>query len=91
MIEFIYDAIRLSYGEEIILQVRLYDDNDEEITEGNAVLEIGNKEISGYYDDESWNFLIPSSIGLKGRQFYRVVCDNVVFNFDAPIYFVEGD
>lgn len=91
MIEFLYDAIRLSYGEEIILQVCLYDDEDQEITEGNAVLQIGNKDIQGYYDDECWNFLIPSTIGLKGRYFYRVICDNVVFNFDAPIYFVEGE
>lgn len=93
MIEFLYDAIRLSYGEEMILQVSLYDDEDQEITEGNANLEIGDYTIHGTYNDEDecWNFLIPSTIGLKGRHFYRVVCDGIIFNFDAPIYFVEGD
>ena len=93
MIEYIYDAIRASSGEDIAITAFI-DSADQPIKENcSLILSDDNKAlitIKGEYlpDMEAWSFKIPgeATIGLEGRYWYQILSYDMSINFKKPIY-----
>lgn len=98
MVEYLYDAIRASSGQENIISAYITDENENLITENcyfvlhdGAGIEVIAK-ILGSYDSELtvWSFVINPEItkGLRGRYMYCVQHDDSSLCFNQPIYFL---
>lgn len=91
MIEYLYDAIRISSGGVETVTARVSDNEGNPITEG-VMLMIHNDEellleIEGEYKDGTWYFPL-SAKGLHGRYWYYICTDESELCFKQPIYFV---
>lgn len=94
MVEYLYDAIRASAGDEVSLGAVISDATGEE----DCLLYLYNdaKEeffcSEGLFDVENgyWGFTIPSSITqtLSGRYWYCICDRGTTLQFKQPIYFV---
>lgn len=94
MIEYLYDAIRSTSGEEVTIVADITDDKGAEITK-NCYLKIYQDEdfeetVSGTYSGGLWYFVIPKEItdDLTGRYFYNIFYTDGSISFKQPIYFV---
>lgn len=93
MIEYLYDAIRASAGQPIIITADIQNDGTS-LTEGCGLMLHSDSEmlcrVEGVYDGEMWSFTIPAEIteGLKGRYWYCICYDNTQLCFKEPIYLV---
>lgn len=98
MVEYLYNAIRASAGQENTINAYITDENENLITE-NCYFVLhdgtGTKEIAkilGSYDKDLtvWTFVINPEIttGLRGRYMYCVSHDNSSLCFNQPIYFL---
>ena len=92
MIEYIYNAIKATAGEDITIAASITDDNNQPITSG-CTLEIFDDEevlvtIDGVYADDLWSFVIPAdaTINLKGRYWYTINNQYFSLCFKDPIY-----
>ena len=91
MIEYLYDAIRASAGQPIIITADIQN-NGAPLTEGCGLILYSDSEmlcrVEGVYDSEMWSFTIPAEIteGLKGRYWYCICYDNTSLSFKEPIY-----
>lgn len=95
MIEYIYDVIKASAGEEVTITSKITDDTGQLYTDACTLCLFDGEEkiavINGAYENEVYCFTIPASMttGLKGRYWYKVCdCNDISFNFKNPIYFV---
>lgn len=100
MIEYIYDVIRCSAGQDADIVARITDDNNNDITEDcYLMLHLGFAEdseanvlVAGEYmeTDGEWHFIIPAeaSANLSGRYEYCIQHAGVSLCFKKPIYFV---
>ena len=97
MIEYLYDAIRASSGQNINIYADITDDNGNPIAEGCRLnLFSPDKEFIASFEgviDENlgeWKFSIPAeaTTGLKGRYFYCISYFNTSLCFKQPIYLV---
>ena len=93
MIEYIYDAIRISAGQDVTLIAEITDESGEDITE-DCELHIfkGEEmiiEVAGTYKDDEWHFIIPAekTKGLRGRHFYCIGHRGSSLCFKQPVYF----
>jgi hypothetical protein len=94
LIEYLYNAIRATAGEDIIITAKVADDSGAEVS-GCAISLFDNEQlittIKGLFGDGFWQFIIPAAITaeLKGRYWY-CICDedHKKLCFKEPIYLV---
>ena len=94
MVEYLYDAIRASAGDNVSLGAVIPDATGDE----DCVLRLYDDErneffvADGFFDTENeyWGFTIPSEITstLHGRYWYCICDRGVKLQFKQPIYFV---
>lgn len=95
MIEYLYNAVRASANEDIILTAIITDEDGEEITapaNTHIMLYEDNNLIhtaTGSYTMGKWEFVIPKEItkDLSGRYFYCICAEGASLCFKQPIYF----
>lgn len=97
MIEYLYDAIRATTGQDILIAAEITDDNGIVLTEGCYInLFSPEKELiasfDGEYNEENgeWIFTIPAeqTEGLVGRYFYCIAYNGQSLCFRQPLYLV---
>lgn len=95
MIEYLYDAIRATAGQDIKIYAELTD-KDGNVYEEGCHLMLFNPEkelivtVDGEIVENEWIFTIPAEIteGLKGRFWYCICHHNINLCFKEPIYLV---
>ena len=97
MIEYLFDAIRASSGQDIRIVAEITDDNGIVLTEGCSInLFSPEKEyiasFEGEYQAETndWLFTIPAegTQGFKGRYYYCISYHGQSLCFRQPLYLV---
>ncbi|MBQ8413504.1 MAG: hypothetical protein IJX12_07880 [Lachnospiraceae bacterium] len=94
MVEYLYDAIRASVGEDIAITAKISDNGSPIVVD--CYLELNDDDsaiirVIGHYADSIWEFLIPGSAtkGLeKGRYWYSIHYNDTSLAFDKPIYLI---
>lgn len=96
MIEYLYDAVRASDGEDMTITATIRDNNGTAITDGCAlrIFDEGGaliEEVGGTYytDAKRWEFefTFPTHKA-RARYFYTIVHNGEEINFKARIYVV---
>jgi hypothetical protein len=95
MIEYLYDAVKASKGQDITLAAEITDEDGAQIVE-DCELHLFNPDkemiatIEGVYESEEWRFTIPkeATADLKGRCWYCIGHNGNSLCFKQPIYFV---
>lgn len=96
MIEYLYNAIRATAGEEITLAARITDESGIIAASNNHLSLYSDAELLGSYDgvliDDVWQYTIPAEAtkNLKGRYWY-CICESeshTKLQFKEPIYLV---
>lgn len=97
MIEYLYNAIRATAGQDITISAEITNDEGGIITSGCHIMLFNpDKELidtfDGEYnaDDKEWNFTIAAKAteGLHGRYWYCICYHNSNLCFKEPIYLV---
>lgn len=95
MIEYLYDAVRATAGEDICIAARITDETGELMDIGanlmlhDDLMMLGN--VPGEFDGEAHLFNIPGELtsGKKGRYWYCICSnDNETLSFKNPIYLI---
>lgn len=95
-VEYIYDAIKVVSGEDVVIAAIITDDEGVNITDSCWLklycLENDENEIVkvyGAFDGEQWTFTIPSekTQGIFGRYWYTIGRNFESMSFKSPIYF----
>lgn len=95
MIEYLYNAIRATAGENITITANITDEAGEPITKGYHISLYDDEKmletVDGNYFEGLWEFTIPAeaTTNLIGRYWY-CICDNehTKLNFKQPLYLV---
>lgn len=93
-IEYLYNAIRASAGEEVCVCAEAFDEEGAAITENCSLLIHDDTGTlwrgNGTYADDCWSFTIPAEVteNLKGRYWYCIRHNETRLCFKQPIYFV---
>ena len=91
-IEYLYDCIRATAGNEIPITAVITDDNGDIITEGCGLMLHNDTEmiakINGVYINDEWCFTIPAEAtkNLSGRFWYCICHNDANLCFKQPIY-----
>lgn len=96
MLEYLYNMIRATAGENADVCAVIEDDSGTPVTEGCGLCVFENTDdtiicdIDGVYADGMWTFTIPAEIteGLKGKYWYCFSQNERTLCFKQPIYFV---
>ena len=94
MIEYLYDAIRATSGQEIPVVARITSEDGILVTSGCSLILRDNEakitEIDGTFDGEQWTFIIPADATADkyGRHWYCIRHNNVDLCFYQPIYLI---
>lgn len=94
MIEYLYNAIRATAGEDITITADITDDSGECINDGCALMLWDDEKlltsVGGMLVDELWSFTIPAdkTDGLSGRYWYCISHNNNKLQFKEPLYLV---
>lgn len=94
MIEYLYDCIRATAGQEICICAQITDDDGTAITEGCGLMLHDDEamliKVNGVCNGEEWSFIIPAeaTAGLKGRHWYCICKGDASLCFKEPIYLV---
>jgi hypothetical protein len=96
LIEYIYDAIKATAGEDIPIIMEVRNPEGELVTEGCGIsihcTEDQVCRVDGVYDADGqvWKFVIPGEAtkGHTGRHYYCVCKADGTLNFKTPIYLV---
>lgn len=93
MIEYLYDCIRATAGQEILVSAKLTNDDGSAITENCNLHLFDNKEnmlyeAPGVLTNGLWLFSIPAEVtqGRKGRHWYCIGHNESSLCFKEPIY-----
>ena len=93
-IEYLYDCIRATAGEDISICALITDDDGNNITD-NCYMRFYDDEtelakIYGAYDGEQWLFTIPAEYtkDITGRYWYTIGKDFTDMCFKSPIYLI---
>ena len=95
MVEYLYNAIRATAGQDITITAEITNDSGTVLTEGcHIMLFDPEKEPIGTFngtyseEDNEWAFVIPKDIttGLSGRYWYCICYYNQNLCFKEPIY-----
>lgn len=94
MIEYLYNAIRATAGEDIVITAEITDDSGECLA-ADCALMLWDKDnlitaASGELIDNIWYFTIPAdtTTGLIGRYWYCICHNHSKLQFKQPIYLV---
>ena len=93
MIEYLYDCIRASAGQEILISAKLTNDDGSLITE-NCFLNLYDTNGDHFYKTAGtvanglWIFSVPADVteGFKGRYWYCIGHNGSSLCFKEPIY-----
>jgi hypothetical protein len=95
LIEYVYNAIRATAGEDNYICAVITDDTGEAILDCYTHLMIYDDlsliaTVDGSCIDGVWEFYLSPSItsGLQGRYWYCICADNESLCFKQPIYFI---
>ena len=94
MIEYLYDAIRASAGEDITIAAKITDEDGNIETNTCYLMLHTETEMlaheAGTLKDGVWEFTIPAATtaGLKGRYWYCISQETNKLCFNQPIYLV---
>ena len=97
MIEYLYNCIKATSGQDIAIAAEITNDDGVEITEACHVMLFNPEEEliathDGIYDAENsqWIFIIPAEAtkGLKGRYWYCICHHESNLCFKQPLYLV---
>lgn len=96
MIEYLYNAIMATSGQDIEINAVITDIDSNYITEGCALMLHNNDgmicRVEGEYSEvtNEWSFIVPASEteGLTGRYWYYFCKNDVNICFKEPIYLV---
>lgn len=94
MIEYLYDAIRATSGENIVIAAEITENDGSCIGEACHLMLYDNDDliitVDGQITDDIWYFTIPAkaTIGLVGRYFYCICHQKSSIAFKQPIYLV---
>lgn len=97
MIEYLFDAIRATSGQDIRIVAEITDDNGIVLTEGCSINLFGTEKeyissFEGEYQEENseWIFTIPAEAtkGLRGRYYYCISYHGQSLCFRQPLYLV---
>lgn len=95
MIEYLYNAIKASPGEELVICANITDDEGNALTDCESYFRIFDKDneiykVRGFYNDGHWNYVIPDAVSAeyKGTYWYCICADGSTLQFKEPIYFV---
>ena len=95
MIEYLYDAIRATAGEEISIAAKIVNDSGIPVDTGCHLNLYNDNEmiisVEGSYVEEAWQFTIPADVttNLIGRYWYCICSEtHNKLNFKQPIYLV---
>ena len=92
MIEYLYDCIRATAGQDICICAVITDDDGNIISDGCGLMLHDNEnmliKVNGAFDGEVWSFTIPADAtsGLNGRYWYCICRHNTNLCFKTPIY-----
>lgn len=92
--EYIYDIVRATSGEDTIISAIITDEEGANITDSCYATLFANDtelvKVYGTFDGEQWNFTFPADVtsGLKGRYFYSIGRNFTDMCFKTPIYFI---
>lgn len=95
MIEYLYDAIRVSSGHTAYITAKVLADDGTPITEGCNLMIYSEDsllmEVEGLYTEEVWLFEIPAEAtkGYNGRYWYCICNEDTDLCFKQPIYFLR--
>lgn len=94
MIEYIYDVIKATAGEDFTISAKAKNEDGTCVTSGCHLRLYNDKElittIDGECINEVWGFRVPGELtkGLKGRYWYSICGANGGLNFKEPLYLV---
>lgn len=96
MIEYLYDAVRTSDGEDMTITAKITENDGTVITDGCAlrIFDEGGaliEEVGGTYytDAEKWEFKFELPYNsARNRYFYTISHNGIDLAFKAPIYLV---
>lgn len=95
MIEYLYNAIRATAGNDITIAAELTNTSGEAIAEGCHLMLFDPEKkliatIDGVCNEAEWSFTIPAELtkGLNGRYWYCICHYNTNLCFKQPIYLV---
>lgn len=94
MIEYIYDVIRATAGEDITISAKITEEDGTPITAGCAFRLYDDEDmlarVEGTLTGEVWSFTLPANKtdGLSGRYWYCFCKDNKTLCFKKPLYLV---
>ena len=92
MMEYLYDAIRVTAGQGFTVGAKITDDEGALITSGCDLTLYNDEEmlvrVDGYFDGTAWNFTVPAEAtkGLEGRFWYSISHNNSDICFKQPLY-----
>ena len=92
MVEYLYDCIRATAGQDICILAVITDDEGLAITDACGLMLYDDNgmlfRVNGTYDGEEWSFEIPAELteGLHGRYWYYVYRNDTNLCFKTPIY-----
>lgn len=92
MIEFLYNAIRATAGENIVIAAKITDEDGANITESCHVMLYDDlillATVDGTFDGDEWEFVIPADVtsGRIGRYWYCICANNNSLCFKQPLY-----
>ena len=94
MIEYLYDAIRATAGEDITIAASITDENGNIIADACALMLHSDTDMianaTGVLNEGVWEFTIPATItaDLKGRYWYCICQGQTKLCFKQPIYLI---
>ena len=96
MIEYLYNCIRATAGQDIVIAAQITDEEGVSITDSCGLMLHGEDGlitmVDGEYTPEldMWTYTIPAEItkGLKGRYFYSISRNDSSLCFKQPLYLV---
>lgn len=90
MIEYLYNTVLASAGEDAVISAIIRDDSGDLVTSGAKLMLYSDTSLlaafGGEFDGEAWSFTIPAS-NYKGRFFYSISVDENSLCFKQAIYF----
>lgn len=94
MIEYIYDALKVTAGQGFTVGAQITDDDGELIRSGCYMTIYNDEEmfvkVNGIFDGTAWNFQVPAEAvqGLEGRFWYCISHLGSDISFKQPLYFM---
>jgi hypothetical protein len=95
LVEYLYDAIRVSGGHDATITAKIYNDAGDAVIEGCMLMIHSAGEhlfdIMGEYAEDTWFFTIPAekTKELNGRYWYCICSADTDLCFKQPIYFLR--